>query len=162
MLQVQLVSLRLARRENQVHHIITHLFVHMNLVHQLARLQDFIQGHHRLDLCLRRREGHAVQNFALLLERGIIEQHLEHEAVHLRFGQRISAFLIDRVLRSQHQERRGQGHGFTPQRDLPFLHRFQQGRLHLGGRAVDFVGQHKVGEHRAFGGMGFAVLRAID
>ena len=32
---------------------------------------------------------------------------------------------------------------------LPLLHRLEQGALHLGGRAVDFVGQQQVGEDRA-------------
>jgi hypothetical protein len=36
------------------------------------------------------------------------------------------------------------GHG-----DLAFLHRLQQGRLHLRRRAVDLVGEHQVAEDRA-------------
>ena len=39
---------------------------------------------------------------------GIIDEDVEHEAVELRFGQRIGAFLLDRVLRGQHEERIGQ------------------------------------------------------
>ena len=38
---------------------------------------------------------------------------------------------------------RGAGDG-----DLAFLHRLQQGGLHLGGRAVDLVHQHDVAEDR--------------
>ena len=34
-------------------------------------------------------------------------------------------------------------------RDLALLHHLQQGALHLGGRAVDLVGQQQVGEYRA-------------
>ena len=33
-------------------------------------------------------------------------------------------------------------------RHLPLLHRLEQGALHLGGRAVDLVGEHEVREHR--------------
>jgi hypothetical protein len=40
--------------------------------------------------------------------------HLEHEAVHLRFGQGIGAFLLDRVLGGHDQERIGQREGFLP------------------------------------------------
>ena len=79
-----------------------------------------------------RGERHAVENLALLLEGRIIQQHLEHEAVHLRFGQRIGAFLVNRVLRGQHQERRRQRHRLAAERHLPLLHGFEQGRLHLG------------------------------
>ena len=38
----------------------------------------------------------------------IADDHLQHEAIDLRFGQRISAFLFDRVLRRENQERIGQ------------------------------------------------------
>ena len=33
-------------------------------------------------------------------------------------------------------------------RDLPFLHHLEQRGLRLGRRAVDFVGQQQIGEHR--------------
>ena len=35
-----------------------------------------------------------------------------------------------------------------PDRDLTFLHHFEQCTLHLGRGAVDLVGQQQVGEHR--------------
>ena len=44
----------------------------------------------------------------LLLEARVLDEDLEHEAVQLGFGQRIGAFLLDRVLRGQHEERVGQ------------------------------------------------------
>jgi hypothetical protein len=37
----------------------------------------------------------------------------------------------------------------TGDHDLPLLHGFEQGRLHLDGGAIDFVGQDKVAENRA-------------
>src|SRR3546814_5071992 len=40
--------------------------------------------------------------------RGVVDQHLEQEAVELRLGERIRAFLFDRVLRGQRHERRRQ------------------------------------------------------
>jgi hypothetical protein len=39
--------------------------------------------------------------------------------------------------------------GGVADRDLALLHRLEQRRLHLGGRAVDLVGQDQVGEQRA-------------
>ncbi len=36
---------------------------------------------------------------------GIVDDHVEHEPVELRLGQRIRPFLLDRVLRRQHEER---------------------------------------------------------
>ncbi len=40
---------------------------------------------------------------------GIVDVHHEHEPVELRLGQRVGAFLLDGVLRGQHEERLGQG-----------------------------------------------------
>ena len=92
-------------------------------------------------LCTR---GRAAGDLELLVEARIGHEHLEHEAVLLRLGQRIGAFLLDRVLRGQHEERIGQLVPHAADRDLPLLHRFQQRGLRLGRRAVDFVGQDHV------------------
>ena len=46
--------------------------------------------------------------------------------------------------------------------DLAFLHHFQQRALHLGGGAVDFVGQYQIGKHRAQHGGEFAAALVID
>ena len=89
----------------------------------------------------------AISNSSLNV--GYLHEHLEHEAVLLGFGQRIGAFLLDRVLRGQHEERIAQAVAHPADRDLPFLHGFEQGGLRLGRRAVDFVGQDHVGEQRA-------------
>ena len=72
----------------------------------------------------------------------------KHEAIQLRLGQRIGAFLLDGVLRRQNKERRGQREEPPGDGDAVFLHRFQQGGLRFGRRAVDFVGQDDVGEER--------------
>ena len=37
--------------------------------------------------------------------RRIADHQLEEESIQLRLGQRIGAFLLDRVLRGQHEER---------------------------------------------------------
>ena len=50
----------------------------------------------------------AAGDLELFVEVRILHEDLEHEAVLLRFGQRIGAFLLDRVLRRQHEERIGQ------------------------------------------------------
>ncbi len=80
---------------------------------------------------------------------GILDEDLEHEAVLLGLGQRVGSFLLDRVLRGEHEERVGQLVAHAAHGDLPLLHRFQQRGLRLGRRAVDFVGQDHVGEQRA-------------
>ena len=43
-----------------------------------------------------------------------------------------------------------------------FLHRFQERALDLGGRAVDFIGQKKIGKDRALFNGELAVFRIIN
>jgi hypothetical protein len=79
----------------------------------------------------------------------VAHHDLHQEAVALRLGQRVHALLLDGVLGGEHQERARHRVGGAADRDLALGHHLQQRRLHLGGRAVDLVGQHEVGEHRA-------------
>ena len=72
------------------------------------------------------------------------------EAIELGFRQRIRPLLLDRILRRQHQKRLFERIRIFTDGDLLLLHRLQQGALHLGRSAVDFVGQNEVGEDRAF------------
>jgi hypothetical protein len=51
---------------------------------------------------------------------------------------------------------------FAGDGDLAFLHHLEQRALHLGRRAVDFVGQQQVGEHRAQRGAELAGLLVVD
>ena len=53
------------------------------------------------------------------------------------------------ILRSEHEERRIEFVGAALHRHATLLHGFEQRGLRLGRRAVDFVGQQHVGEHRA-------------
>ena len=89
------------------------------------------------------------EDLELGVARGDRQHDLEQEAVELGLGQRVGAFVLDRVLGGRHQERAGQLSGDPVDRDLPLLHRLQQRRLRLGGRPVDLVGQQQVGEQRA-------------
>ena len=85
----------------------------------------------------------------LFVFRQVGDHHVEHEAVKLRFGQWVSAFHFNRVLRREHEERFRQGMAHAGGGDLVLLHRFEQRGLRLGRSAVDFVGQNHVGEDRA-------------
>ncbi|MNM87760.1 hypothetical protein D3C81_999490 [compost metagenome] len=101
-----------------------------------------------------------AQDFGFVLGLRVVDQHLHQEAVHLRFRQRVGAFLLDGVLRRQHEEQLGHpvavpGHG-----DLAFLHGLQQRRLDLGRGAVDLVGEDQVAEQRA--GLEMDLLVAVD
>ena len=56
--------------------------------------------------------------------------------------------LFNWVLSRQHEEGIGERMPNAADGDLPLLHGFEHGGLRLGGRAVDFVGEHHVGEDR--------------
>jgi len=111
-------------------------------------LQDGFAVHHRRQALLLALDG-ALHDAVQFPAAGISHQNLHEEAVKLGLRQRIGALHLDGILRGHHQERRLQlvrgrtaGHG-------PFLHGFQQGGLRFGSGAVDFVGQHEVGEDRS-------------
>ena len=126
-----------------------------------CKLENLFGRQHRHDP-VDLRGGRAAGDFEFFLEIRIVHEHLEHEAVLLRFGQRIGSFLLDRVLRGQHEERIGQRMPHAADRHLPLLHRFEQRGLRFRRRAVDFVGQDHVGEQRPFEKAEFAAAgRAV-
>ena len=159
---VDLVGRRIARGEDEGEDVVLDLVVHVDVVHRAARLQDRLRRHHRLHAVHHFRAGVGVQDAALFVERGIADLELEHEAVHLGLGQRVRAFLLDRVLRGEDEEGFGEGERFLADRHLALLHRFEEGRLDLGGRAVDFVGEHDVREDGALAGAEVAGLGVVD
>ncbi len=92
--------------------------------------------------------GRFLDDLLLLFERRILDLEIEHETIELGFGQRIRSFHLDRVLSCDDEERRIEGIGAPPDRDLALLHRLQERGLRFGGRAVDLVGEQEVGEDR--------------
>ena len=92
--------------------------------------------------------GGAPGDLLQFLRARVVDHQLEEEAVELRFGQRVGALQVDRVLRRQHEERLGQRVRLAAHRDGVLLHRFQHGRLGARRGAVDLVGQDQVGEDR--------------
>ena len=159
------VFFRIPRGAHNIHNVLLQLVIHINAVHHLARGEHLFDSHHLL------RHGQAVgfrvfiKDASFFVPFRVIHHHLEHEPVHLRFGQQVRAFLLNRVLRGHYQERIGEGVRFITDGHLLLLHRLQQRALHLGRRAVDFIGQQQVGKHRPlprgeFPGLGVVDLRA--
>src|SRR5207253_2020799 len=91
----------------------------------------------------------AIENGKLLFLIWIGELQLEHEAIDLRFRKRIGALLFDRVLSSKHEEWHLESIARLANGHLFFLHRLEQRALHLGGGAVDLVGQDQIGKDGA-------------
>ncbi len=80
---------------------------------------------------------------------GIIDVDLHQEAVELRLGQGICAFLLDRVLGREHVEGARNVVPIAGNRHVVLLHRLQQRGLGARARAVDFVGHQQLTEDRA-------------
>ena len=92
--------------------------------------------------------GRPSNYFHFLVFGQVINNHIEHETIQLRFRQWIGTFHLDRILSSQYEKGLGQQVPRSGNRDLIFLHSLQQGRLSLGRRTIDFVSQNHVGEDR--------------
>ena len=90
--------------------------------------------------------GCLAGDLSFFVEGGVTDEHLEHEAVLLGFGERVGAFLFDGVLGGEYEEGGAEAVDGLANGDLAFLHGFEEGGLGFGGRAVDFVGEDDVVE----------------
>ena len=135
------------RRHHDAGGEVAHVRGHRHLADQLAIAEHLGAAHHALDDDLPRLRG-AVDDRVQLLDGRIAHAQLEEEAVELGLRQRVRALHLDRVLRRQDEERRGQRARDAPHGHRRLLHALQQRRLRLGRRPVDLVGQHDVGEER--------------
>src|SRR3954464_9490436 len=138
---------RLAGRGRQLDRVLHHAPVDEHGVRRALVAGERGGGEHLADL--RGGAQRALDDRDLVAVLGVADDELEHEAVDLRLGQRVGALGLDRVLRRQHEERLGDVVRLVPDRDLALLHHLEQRRLHLGGGAVDLVGQQEVAEHGA-------------
>ena len=159
---VDAVTLRVACAADHIDDVVLDLVVGVNAVDDFAGLEDVLDGDDLLRLGRGVGEAHEVEDLALLVAVRVGDFHLEHEAVDLRLGQRVGAFLVDRVLGGHHEERLRQRVCLVADGDLPLLHGLEQGALHLGRGAVDLVGQNQVGEHRALPRGEAAGLRVVN
>ena len=92
--------------------------------------------------------GGGADDVLFLAVARIVDPQLKDKAVELGFGQGIGPLLLDGILRGEHEERLAERHGLAGRGDRVFLHGLEQGRLGLGGGAVDFVGEDDVGKQR--------------
>ena len=92
-----------ARDGGEAHGVARDGGIDVHALHRGLQCEQLRQLDHALhvDRLLER----ALRDRVLVLDRGIVDQHLEHEAVDLRLGQRIGALGLDRVLRRHDQER---------------------------------------------------------
>ena len=83
------------------------------------------------------------------LRRRVADSNPDEKAVQLRLGEGKGAREILGVLRGDDEERIGQRDGLAVERDLPFVHRFEQRGLRARARAVDLVREEDVREDGA-------------
>ena len=135
-------------RAHQREDRLDHRFADRQAAHQALRRHQVVRRHRGLRLGLLGAGG-VEQDAPLGLAVRIVDVDLHQEAVELGFGQRIGAFLLQRILRRQHVERARQIVARAGDRDMMLLHRLQQRRLGARAGAVDLVGHQQLGEHRA-------------
>jgi len=102
------------------------------------------------------------EHVPLLVVGRVAEGDPHQEPVQLRLGQRVGAFVLDRVGRGQHVERRLQREGLPLDRDLALLHRLEQRGLGLGRGAVHLVGEQQPGEQGAGPEVELGALLVVD
>ena len=134
-------------RQNQRDAVAAHVLGDRDLSGEAAHCQSLFTREDRLGLGGLRFRGPVEDQFQLAQTRERNDQLVE-EAVELRFGQRVRSLHFQRVLRGEHEERFGQFVRVTGDGDGVLLHRFEQCRLRLRRRAVDFVREQDVGEDR--------------
>ncbi len=88
---------------------------------------------------------------------GIAHANAHQETVELRFRKRVSAVMLDWILRCKHEERPRQGMRVIVDGDLRLVHRFEKRGLSLGRGAIDFVGDDNICEDGP--GLEFEALR---
>src|SRR5262245_61446558 len=111
------------------------------------RLEHADSAEYVLDL--ERNPAVTGQNFCLHLAHRIVHVYAQHEAIELRFRQRVGALELARVLRSDDQEVVGQTEHRALDAHLALLHRLEQRGLRLRAGAIDLIDQQHVGEQRA-------------
>ena len=93
--------------------------------------------------------GRAHDDLHFVVEIGIADLDVKHEAVELRLRKRVSPLLFDGILGRQNKERQVQRVGRSACGHFVLLHRLQKRGLSLRRRPIDFVGEQDIGENRS-------------
>ena len=123
---------------------------------QIGPLHHLLQRVQRMYMLLR------IEDRDLFTLAGVTQRDPHQKAIQLSLGQRKRALVLDRVLRRQHQKRLGKPICVIIDRNLAFLHAFEQGRLRLGGRTIDLVREDDLRHDRPRSILKLARLLAKD
>ena len=134
--------------ENEADGVILDVRGDGNLTDEALEFDDLLFCQYSGDLGFRAFGG-AGEDFAEFSAAGIADDQFEKETVELRFRQRISAFLVNRILGGHDKERLLEFANLAAGGDAFLLHGFEHGGLRFGGGAIDFVGENQVGKNGA-------------
>ena len=146
---LQVVLVGVAGGKDDVGYVLLNLLVEIDFTNHLASLLYLLSAHHRTDVQFLLLDILTDDCFFFLQTR-IVDDHLQHETVHLSLRQRVCALLLNGVLRSQYEERLRKFISIGGDGHLTLLHGFEQCTLHLGWSTVDLICQNEVGEDRTF------------
>ena len=103
-----------------------------------------------------------VEDHDLLDRLRVAEPEAQHEPVELGLGQGERAFVLDRVLGRDDEERIGHRVGRAVDRRLALFHALEERGLRLGRRPVDLVGEDDLAEDRSRPELEFLGLLVVD
>ena len=147
--QLHVHRFREAGSAHQIHDVAAHGVVNINLVYQVAGGRHLFRRGDRGGFRRFGGAGHEVQHLEFFFARGVGDQHRrENGQAGLPGAGRCPPGQSGSAWQAPGRVRQAVG-GFT-QGYLAFLHGFQQGGLHFGRGAVDFIRQNEIGEDRAF------------
>ena len=148
------------RRGDEIDDVVADRLGHVDLLDRALHRQERLPVDDALELdVVARALETPLEHPPLVLALGIADAEPDHEAVELRFGQRVRPLVLDRVLRRDHEERRLERMRRVLDRHLPLGHRLEQRGLRLRRSAVDLVAEEQVREDRA--GTKLEVARAL-
>ena len=152
-----------ARAVDQADDVVRERRVDVDLADRvLHAVQLFDRADDLLELLERVRPLLLVEDHDLLDRLGVAEPDPEHEPVELGLRQGERALVLDGVLGGDDEERVGHRVGRAVDRRLALLHRLEEGRLGLGRRPVDLVGEDDLGHDRARPELELLVLLVVD
>ncbi len=152
---------------DQPPHVADDFLPHVCLANDFPGRVDVIAVHDRRDAERLRPRDRArcmvlAEHALLSLGTWIPNLQLEHESVQLGQRKRVRPLLLDRILRGEGDERARQGMRDSVVRHRQLLHCLEHGRLCARRRAVDFIGQQEICEHRTAHKLERSGVLAVD
>jgi len=147
---------------NDLKQVVPDTWVDVNGSNRLLRRDQLFggsNGGHRINWMF---ELQQIKHSQFFFDRWVTQREPHQETIELCFRKRERAFVIDRVLCCNDQERRIERVGFSVDGDASFRHRFEQRCLCSWRCPVDFVGEQNLGEDRTGAEFKFRILLVED